>query len=133
MQMKQDFEANAGQLTLLAQVMQAASNPHPVSYTHLDVYKRQAVLLGEIEPCLHAPEEGGGRVGRIGELGEQALLLDLIERFYNAGSRACLLYTSRAAYALPSASWRMGLISTSTPFRRNMTALTAQSRSLIHI
>ena len=28
MQMKQDFEANAGQLTLLAQVMQAASNPH---------------------------------------------------------------------------------------------------------
>lgn len=26
--MKQDFEANAGQLTLLAQVMQAASNPH---------------------------------------------------------------------------------------------------------
>lgn len=56
MQMKQDFEANAGQLTLLAQVMQAASNPHLKAFA-----KMLPTLAPGFEGCSPNPRIPLGR------------------------------------------------------------------------
>ena len=59
---------------------------YPVSYTHLDVYKRQHVRLADVGVL----DDGQA----LGDRGHHAVLDAVVDHLYEV-TRACLLYTSR--------------------------------------
>ena len=69
----------------------------PVSYTHLDVYKRQLPLMAERHQILPGIGDGGHtRVGdQNGGLPCQQAGADLFAPFPPVVLKICLLYTSR--------------------------------------
>ena len=71
---------------------QAARRPDAVSYTHLDVYKRQGLYL---VGATHEGKDYGCVVNTVTQVtAEPAKLMVAINK-QNATTSACLLYTSR--------------------------------------
>ena len=94
----------AGDDTILLVTSTPRGGAAPVSYTHLDVYKRQAVgtTRAAFDPADLAVTMNGIQVCRDGGVGEDRSLVDLTPRhtsvivdLHEGEAMACLLYTSR--------------------------------------